>query len=313
MSDLYTTLGVAKGADADTIRKSYRKLAKQHHPDLNPGDKAAEERFKAIGSAYAILSDADKRARYDRGEIDESGEPKQPHPFYADQADSAGGRRYRHAAGWGSASQGGEEPDFSGIFADMFADRASRRRPRGPLRGEDRSYLLDIAFLDAVTGTTSRLSLPDGQTLDVRIPVGIEEGQVLRLKGKGDPGEEGAPAGDALIEIHLRPHPLFRRDGDTIELDLPVTLSEAVLGGKVEVPTPTGRVAMTIPAGSDTGTRLRLRGRGIPAHAGRPAGDLYVTLKLALNPSDSGLASFLRDRTDTPDFDPRRTMMDSAP
>jgi DnaJ-class molecular chaperone len=302
LSDLYSLLGVARDADADTIRKAYRKLAKQHHPDLNPGDKKAEERFKAIASANDILSDADKRARYDRGEIDDSGEPRQARPSYSQHAGGAEGRRYQ--------SQSADGAEYSDIFSDLFRERG---RPRRPMRGDDRSYLLDVAFLDAVTGATSRLNLPGGQTLDVQIPVGIAEGQVLRLRGKGDPGEQGAPPGDALIEIRIRPHKVFRRDGDNIELDLPVTLAEAILGGKVAVPTPTGSVTMTIPPASDTGTRLRLRGRGIPAHAGKPAGDQFVTLLVVLDKADAGLAAFLRTREDAPAFDPRSALMAAAP
>lgn len=304
--DLYATLGVARDADADAIRKAYRKLAKKYHPDLNPGDKAAEERFKTIASANDLLSDPARRARYDAGEIDASGEERRAQPSYASQAEQAGGRRYRHA--------GADGADFSDIFADYFSgdDDFGRRTQRGrDPRGADRSYSLDVDFLDAVIGATRRLALPDGKGLDVRIPAGIEDGQILRLKGQGGPGRDGAPSGDALIELHIRPHRHFRRDGDDIALDLPVTLAEAMLGAKVSAPTPMGAVNLSVPPKSDTGTKLRLRGRGIPAHAGRPAGDLYVTLRVVLNPDDTGLADFLKARA--PDgFDPRAAMGDGT-
>lgn len=304
MADLYETLGVSRDVDAGALRRAYRKLAKKHHPDLNPGDKAAEERFKSIASAYDLLSDPAKRARYDAGEIDASGEERHPHPSYSSQAEQAQGRKYRSA--------GPDAPDFSDIFAEYFREGDGMgsgpfgRAHRDP-RGQDRHYSLDVDFLDAVIGATRRLALPEGKGIDVRIPAGIDEGQVLRLKGQGGPGRDGAPAGDALIEVHIRPHPWFRREGDNIVLDLPVSLSEAVLGAKVHVPTPGGSVAMSIPPKSDTGTRLRLRGRGIPAHAGRPAGDQYVTLRVVLNRDDADLAAFLRERT-TDGFNPRAAM-----
>lgn len=297
--DLYETLGVSRDADADAIRRGYRKMAKQHHPDLNPGDKAAEERFKAISSANDLLSDPTRRARYDAGEINASGDEVRRHPSYAEQAEQARGRRYR-------AGAGADGQDFSDIFADYFREPGRASAERDP-RGRDRSYSLDVDFLDAVSGATRRLALPEGKGIDVKIPAGIEEGQVLRLKGQGTPGRDGAPAGDALIEVHVRPHAWFRREGDNIEMDLPLTLAEAVLGGKISVPTPAGSVNMSIPAKSDTGTRLRLRGRGIPAHAGRPAGDQYVTLRVMLNPDDAGLADFLRNR-EPDDFAPRARM-----
>ena len=298
--DLYETLGVSRDADAAAIKRAYRKLAKTNHPDLNPGNKAAEERFKTISSAYDLLSDPAKRARYDAGEIDDHGDERRPQQSYSSHAEGPQGGRYRS-----------DGPDFSDIFADYFrtggqgggADQFGRRAQRNP-RGQDRNYSLDVDFLDSITGATRRLSLPDGKGIDVKIPAGIDEGQVLRLKGQGGPGHEAAPAGDALIEVHIRPHPLYRREGDDIALELPVALSEAVLGAKVSVPTPHGTVAVTIPGGSDTGTRLRLRGRGVPAHGGKPAGDAYVTLKVTLNPADAELAKFLRERE--PDgFDPR--------
>jgi DnaJ-class molecular chaperone len=293
--DLYETLGVKKDADADQIRAAYRKLAKRHHPDLNPGNKAAEEKFKVISAANEILSDPEKRARYDRGEIDATGaDAPPPRPSYRDYAESPTGRRYSNSSA--------PEQDFSDIFGDFFAH----------VRGEDRSYSLTVSFLDAVVGTTTRLALPDGHTIDVRIPPGVEDEQVLRLRGKGDPGGRDAPAGDALIRIQVAPHPLFKRDGRNILVELPVSLSEAMLGARINVPTPTGTVAMSIPPKSNTGTKLRLRGRGVPAHGTHPAGDELVTLKLVLDPNDEELAKFLRERRDPPVFNPRHDLMERS-
>lgn len=304
--NLYETLGVTRDADADAIRSAYRKLAKRHHPDLNPGDKAAEARFKEVASANDILSDAGKRARYDRGEIDEQGSERAPQrPSYSEHADGPGGRRYSHAATDGG---GVDEEDLNDIFAEFFSQRRGPT-PRG--RGEDLSYTLSVAFLDAVTGATRRLALPDGSNLDVQIPAGIDDGQILRLKGKGGPGHSDAPAGDALIQVTVEPHRLFRREARDIHIELPVSLTEAVLGARVPVPTATGMVNLSVPAQSDTGTRLRLRQRGVPARGDRPAGDQFVTLRVVLDPADTKLAEFLRGRT-APAFDPRATMTEAV-
>ena len=306
--DLYETLGVSRDASADKIRSAYRKLAKTNHPDLNPGNKPAEERFKAIASAYDILSDPARRARYNSGEIDDTGAERPQRPSYSDYAEGPRGRKYRTSAD----AQDGE--DFADIFGDLFG-RGGHGEPGGPglrMRGRDRVYTLNVPFLDAVRGTTSRLSLPEGKSMDVQIPPGIDEGQMLRLKGQGGPGIGGEPPGDALIEIHIQPHPLYTRSGTDILTDVPISVAEAVLGGKISVPTPTGPVSMTVPAQSSTGTRLRLRGRGIPARGARPAGDQYVTLKIVLDPADEALATFLREREPQPGFDPRRDRMEAA-
>jgi DnaJ-class molecular chaperone len=308
-TDLYATLGVPRDASAEDIRKAYRGLAKQHHPDLNPGNKTAEERFKAIASAYDILGDTDKRGRYDRGEIDAAGAEARPEqPSYRGYAEGAPGARYRQSAGAGPDMS---EADLGDLFEDLFAG-TREQRSNTPRRGRDAGYMLTIDFLDAVTGATKRLALPDGKGLDVRIPPGIEDGQTMRLKGQGSPGRQGGPAGDALIEIHVTPHRFFRREGRDVHVELPVTLSEAVLGGKIMVPTPTGPVTMTVPRRSDSGTRLRLRGRGVAAHGGQPAGDEFVTLKVVLGDADDALESFLRGWTAGHDFDPRRSMMEGS-
>ena len=303
MDDPYATLGVARDASQDDIRKAYRKLAKQHHPDLNPGDAKSEARFKNISAANELLSDPDKRARFDRGEIDASGQEQAPRPSYREHAESEGGRRYGRA---GPARGGWSEDDLSDIFGGMF----NQRQPGGdiPLRGEDEHYTLNVSFLDAILGATPRLTLPDGRTLDVKIPPGTSDGRVLRLRGQGGAGWNGGAAGDALIEIRVAPHKYFKRDGQDIRLELPVTVQEAVLGGPVEIITPGGPVRMRIPAGSDSGAELRLRGRGVPAHGSHAAGDLYATLRVVIGKPDPALEAFLRDWKPAHPTNPRQAM-----
>lgn len=294
MADPYETLSVPKTATVDDIRKAYRKAAKASHPDLHPGDAVSEARFKAVNAANALLSDTETRAKFDRGEIDAEGQPVMPdRPFYRDYASGAAGSRYAPGAG-GSAGGTIDPEDYGDIFGSFFREQAAR-----PRRGRDRQYRLDVPFLTTVTGATERLTLPDGATLDVRIPPGLVDGQVLRLRGKGEPGGPGsqaggAPSGDALISVSVFPHPFYRRQGNDLELDLPVTFAEAVLGGKVPVPTPMGTVSLTVPPRSDTGARLRLRGRGVAAHGGQAAGDLFVVLKLVAGAVDAALEEFLR-------------------
>jgi DnaJ-class molecular chaperone len=303
----YEVLGVKSDASPDEIRKAYRKLAKQLHPDLNPGKPEAEARFKNVTAAYDLLSDADKRARYDRGEIDESG-AERPHYSYRPHAEGA--------QGWKYGAQGEMDPaDLEDLFA-MFGSGARRGRgPRGGPGGEqfampggDRLYTLTVDFVEAAAGAKRRISLAPDNWLDVTIPPGIEEGQTLRLKGKGDAGFGGGPSGDALIEVHVAPHSYFRRDGDNILVELPVSLAEAVLGGRITVPTVTGPVAMTIPKGSDSGAQLRLRGKGIHRR-GAPEGDQIVTLKVVIGDSgDADLAAFLETWAPKHPTDPRRGM-----
>ncbi len=299
LDDPYKTLGVARDASQDDISRAYRKLAKKHHPDLNPGDAAAEDRFKEVVGANELLSDPEQRARFDRGEIDAGGNPRRPaQPSYRDYAEGEAGRRYGRA---GPQSEEWTPEEFGDVFGSMFGDKGfgdrgfgARARRDSGMPGSDERYTLATEFLDAVLGATRRLTLPDGQTLDVKVPPGSTDGQVLRLRGKGAEGWNGGPPGDALIELRVGPHPVFTRDGQDIRLKLPISLHEAVLGGSVEVPTPGGLVRMRVPAHSDSGTELRLRGRGVPAHGDVAAGDLYATLSVVVGKPDAALEAFLR-------------------
>ncbi len=302
MEDPYKALGVARDASQDDIRLAYRNLAKQHHPDLNPGNAKAEERFKTVSAANELLSDPVKRGKFDRGEIDAAGQERAPQSSYRDYAEGEPGRRYGRS---GPQSGGWSAEDIGDMFGSIFN---TDPRPKAPVRGRDEHYSLTTDFLDAVNGATKRLTLPDGRILDVKIPPGTADGQVLRLRGQGGGGGNGSPDGDALIEIHVLAHGYFSRDGQDIRLDLPVTLSEAVLGGPVEVPTPGGPVRMRVPPHSDSGTELRLRGRGVPAHGDRTAGNLYATLRVALGKPDAALEEFLRNWKQERPADPRRAM-----
>jgi DnaJ-class molecular chaperone len=271
-TDPYETLGVSKDASQEAIQKAYRRLAKKFHPDLNPGNKQAEEKFKDISTAYDLLGDPQKRARFDRGEIDASGTERPRHRYYRDFADAGASNAYASDAGF--ADFGNADDIFSEIFG-----RHGRANVR--MRGQDVHYRLELDFLEAINGGKQQLTLPDGSVLDVAIPPGTRDGQILRLRGKGRPGIGGGPSGDALIEIHVRPHRIFTRKGDDIHVEQPISLSEAVLGGKVKVPTPSGEVTMTVSKWANTGTVLRLKGRGVPRSDGS-RGDEYVTLKVML-------------------------------
>jgi DnaJ-class molecular chaperone len=304
VDDPYKTLGVQKGASPDDIRRAYRKLAKKHHPDLNPGDPKAEEVFKGVTAANDLLSDPQRRARFDRGEIDASGQEQAPRSSYRDYAEGDAGQRYSRG---GRDSSGWNTDDFADIFGSAFGGGRGRANDR-PRRGADEPYKLTVAFLDALNGATQRLTMPDGRTLNAKIPKGTADGQVLRLKGQGSPGLNSGAPGDALIEIQVAPHPFFRRDGQDIRMDLPVSLSEAVLGGPIEAPTPTGAVRVRIPPGSDNGSELRLRGRGVPEHNAIAAGDLYATLRVAIGPPDDALKTFLEGWKPEHLVNPRQAM-----
>jgi DnaJ-class molecular chaperone len=310
-ADPYETLGVKKNATAAQIRSAYLKLAKKHHPDLNPGDKKAEERFKSISSAHDLLSDTEKRARFDRGELDASGQERAPpRPSYRHYAEGSQGGRYR------AGPDGAEGAAFHDIFADLFrngtASGMGAQERDSRMRGGDQRYRLSVGFIEAATGATRRLTMPDGKSLEVVIPPGLADGQILRLRGQGDTGWNGGERGDALIEVDVIPHPHFRREGDDIHLDLPVTATEAASGAKITVPTPTGPVNLSIPRHSDTGKQLRLRGRGIQAHNDRPAGDLYVTLKVVIGEPDQALEDALKAFYERHPIDPRQHLVEAT-
>jgi len=304
LDDPYKTLGVAQDASQNDIRRAYRKLAKKHHPDLNPGNVKSEEIFKRVSSANELLSDPEKRGQFDRGEIDAAGHECAPEPSYRHHAEGDPGRRYSHT---GEQPGGWSDEDFGDIFQSIFNGQRSSAAPM-PARGSDEHFTLTTDFLDAVNGATRRLTLPDGRVLDVKIPPGTSEGQILRLHEQGGMGVGGTPRGDALIEIHVNPHRFFVRDGQDIRLELPVSLSEAVLGGQIEVPTPAGPVRMRITPGSDSGTEFRLRGRGVPAHGGLTAGQLYAKLRVVLGPPDAALEEFLRNWKPEHSNAPRQAM-----
>lgn len=299
MKNPYEVLGLEPTATAEAIRSAYRRLAKRHHPDLNPGKPEAAETFKAISAANEILSDPEKRARFDRGEIDAAGNEAPPQRgFYRDFQDQPGHARYGGDGAFATE-------DLEDLLGAAFRARQSGGRQAGMrMRGADAHYTLTVSFLDAAKGAVRRLNLPDGRTLDVTIPPGHRDGQVLRLRGQGMPGLGGGPAGDALIEVGVALHKLFRREGDDVVLDLPVTLQEAVLGASVPVPTISGPINLKIPPGARSGTRLRLKGRGIGE------GHQYVVLQVVLPPKpESELAAFLQDWKPQHPFDPRKDMV----
>ena len=305
--DPYKTLGVPKEADQDAVKSAYRKLAKQYHPDLNPGDAQVEQRFKEISQAYGILGDPEKRKRFDRGEIDSSGQEKPGRGgFYRTYAESGQGAKYG-PHGFGFRFDQGLDDIFEDLFGGTRPGTQGRSRTTVRRRGADVSYKLTVSFLEAATGAKKRLGLADGKKLDVTVPAGTEDGQSLRLKGQGMSGLGGAPAGDALIEISVETHPSFRREGLDIHLDLPITLKEAVLGATIDVPTIHGRVSMKIPAGSNSGTRLRLKGKGVKGDRGSDAGDQYVTARVVLpDTPDDSLRDFAEGWQPPAGYDPRR-------
>src|SRR5262249_15010284 len=299
MKDPYQVLGVARDADQNTIKKAFRKLAKKLHPDLNPGNKKVEQEFKEVNAAYDLLSDREKRGRFDRGEIDASGAERPDRAFYRAYAEGGGNTKYRQAEVGDSFAED--------ILSELFG-RARGGRGQRPVRlkGEDVNYSLTVGFIEAALGTKKRVTLADGKTIDVTIPPGTEDRQTLRLKGQGLPGMGGGPPGDAYVEIRVEPHPFFSRKDSNVHLELPVTLPEAVLGASVTVPTVDGKVSVKIPPGSNTGTMLRLKGRGILDRKTGRQGDQYVTLKVMLpDQPNQELTRFLEEWSKRHPYDVR--------
>ena len=300
--DLYQRLGIKRGASEAEVKKAYRSLAKQLHPDRNQDNPQAAKRFGEITNAYDILADKDKRARYDRGEIDEDGNPKSPFGSGGFGGSyGGGGAGPRPGAGGGfEGFPGGFDAagtaDLSDLFEGLFGTAGARRggggfggRTRAPRKGDDVAYRLKVPFIDAATLKPQRVTLASGRTVDVKLPKGVESGTRIRLAGQGESGPAGQ--GDAIVTIEIARHPFYVREGQDIRLSLPVTLKEAVLGAKVRVPTPEGAVMLTIPKGSSTGKVLRLKGRGFADKTGK-RGDQLVVLSVDLPRNDAALEQF---------------------
>lgn len=304
MKDPYETLGVGRSATDEEIKATFKKLARKYHPDLHPGDKEAEERFKAISSANDFLKDKEKRRRFDAGEIDASGVERQQERFYRDYADGPAYGSYAAQDGFAS------NEDLEEFLARAFQGGAHRSRGAFRARGQDVSYVLPVDFLDAAIGAVRTITLPEGKTLQVRIPEGAEDRQMLRLKGQGMSGYDGGEPGDAFVELHLEPHAFFHRKDDNIHVEVPVTLKEAILGARIEVPTISGPVKMTIPKGANTGQTLRLREKGIRNRKTGQCGHQFITLKVVLPAGqEPELAAFLETWQPKSSDLPRKDML----
>lgn len=306
MADLYARLGLTKGASEAEIKKAYRKLAKELHPDRNRDNPKATERFSEVTAAYDILTDAGKRGQYDRGEIDEQGNPRAPFGF---GGGGPGGGGFRGSPGGGGVhfEFGGDGSGFGDIFEGLFGGGGRSRGPGGGQQrrmppGDDVAYRLAVPFEDAVRLTHQRLTLRNGKTVDVKLPNGLEEGTKIRLAGQGEEGMGGA--GDAIITVTIRPDRRFRREGDDVLIDLPVTLKEAVLGTKIKVPVAGGAVMLSIPAGSTSGRTLRLKGKGFHRKSGE-RGDQLVRLMIDLPADDQALTGFVETWAGADSHDPR--------
>lgn len=293
----YQVLGLTTVASDSDIRAAFRKLAKKYHPDRNPGDQSAEDKFKEISAAFEILGDKDKRAKFDRGEIDADGRERAYSPFGAGR-DSAGG--YSNGYGnTGGPGAGASFEDLGDIFSDLFGNRRANA-----MRGRDLRYRLEVDFLDAANGAKKRVTMPDGRNLELSVPAGLEDGQTLRLKGQGEKGHGGAAAGDVYVEVQIKPDDTFTRDGSDVHVEVPISLRVAVLGGKITAPTVHGDVTLKIPKNVSSGTILRLKGRGIAtggtgkksaANGDKTAGDQYVKLRIVLpDGGDKELEEFMR-------------------
>ena len=319
-ADPYETLGVSKTATAAEIKKAYRKLARSSHPDLHLDDTEAVARFKAISAAHDLLKDPATRARFDAGEIDAAGAERPPRQYYRDFAE-APDNPYQQSRGFRSPFSGRGDPED--IFAEILRQRGSGARGDSSGQGysdqgfaalgQDLRYALEVPFLDAALGKEMHLTLGDSNGVSVRIPPGAQDGQTLRLRGKGGPGVGGGPPGDALITLSVRKHPVFRREGDDILVTLPITIDEAILGGKVTAPTISGPVSLTIPAGASSGRIMRLRGRGVARAGQKTSGDQLVDLKIVSPPViDEVLSDFLADWRKGQTHDPRRDILTEA-
>jgi len=311
MRDPYEILGVSKTASEAEIKKAFRNLAKKFHPDAKGGDTSAQKRFQEISGAYDIVGDKDKRAKYDAGQIDAQGNPRgfdpRAHGFGGNPSGQAeGGPGGFHFTWSGRGDRPGETAEGfrpEDLFADLLGGLGGRGRAQ-PRAGQDFDVETTVSFEEAVGGGTRRVVLPNGEQIDVKIPPGLKDGQQIRLKGRGGAGRAGGAPGDVMIHVTVAPHPYFTRDGRDLKIDLPVTLKEAVLGGKVPVQTMAGTVALSIPPGSNSGKVLRLRGKGIPGHGNERTGDLYVRLVVTLPARpDAELQKFAE--TWRADYDPR--------
>ena len=299
MADPYSTLGVARNASEKDIKAAYRKLAKELHPDRNKDNPKATERFSVVTGAYDLLTDKDKRARFDRGEIDADGNPSMG--FGYGQTAGPGGFNGGAQRGFRTEDLGGAEGiDIGDIFDGLFGGRGGGggfggARQRAAPKGASVQYKLGVSLTDAATRATQRITLADGKTIDLKLPAGVEDGTQMRLAGKGEPGPGGA--GDAIVTIHIQPHGWLRRDGDNLRLDLPVTLDEAVRGAKLRVPTADGAVMLTLGPGTSSGKTLRLTGKGMPRKDGS-RGDQLVTIEVQLPEGDADLVQRLEGWSD---------------
>jgi len=315
MKDPYEILGVSRTATEKEIKAAHRKLAKQLHPDLNPGKPEVAERFKQVSAAYDLLSDKEKRRRYDAGEIDAEGNEKPQYRYYNNMGAGMRGGRGGYHSDFGGDFAGFDaggvnfEDILSGIFGDQGPRMHGGARRQAAAKGTDVNYRLNVSFIEAAKGTKRRVQLPDGRSLDVTIPEGTRDGQTLRLKGQGNPGVGGGPSGDALVEVSVSPHPLFTLKGNDIRIDVPVTLKEAVFGAKIEVPTIDGPVTLPVPKHANSGMTLRLKDKGLKDRSTGQRGHQYVTLKVMLpDDGDPALEEFLKTWNPVTQHDPRASL-----